>query len=83
MIRKRKSHFYFKGFWVIYFYILIQILIENSVNSGDNAQTPHSVASGLSLHCLPMSNQRGIRYIWLISSGHQVQLEVECLSPKL
>ena len=27
--------------------------------------TPHSVASGLGLHCLPMSHRKDARLIWL------------------
>ena len=33
--------------------------------SGDTDQTPHSVASDLGLHCLPMSHNRGARLIWV------------------
>ena len=32
-------------------------------NSGDPDQTPHSVASDLSLHCLPMSHKNDARHI--------------------
>ena len=37
---------------------LLLLLVENSAfnaNSADPDQTPHSVASDLGLHCLPMS----------------------------
>ena len=34
-------------------------------NSGDPDQTPHSVASDLGLHCLPMSYKKHARHIWL------------------
>ena len=37
----------------------IQILIEHSVSSsGDPDQTPHSVATDLGLHFLPMSHKK-------------------------
>ena len=40
----------------------IQILIEHSVkNSGEPDQTPHSVASGLGLHCVAMSHKKDAR----------------------
>ena len=34
-------------------------------NSGDPDQTLHSVASDLGLHCLPMSNKKVARHIWV------------------
>ena len=34
-------------------------------NSGDPDQTPHSLASDLGLHYLPMSNIKGARHIWV------------------
>ena len=34
-------------------------------NSGDPDQTPHSVASDLGLHYLPMSHQKDARHIWV------------------
>ena len=34
-------------------------------NSGDPDQTPHSVASDLGLHCLPMSHKKDTRHIWV------------------
>ena len=35
-------------------------------NSGDpDQQTPHSVASDLGLHCLPMSHKKDSRHIWV------------------
>ena len=33
-------------------------------NCGDPDQTPHSVASDLGLHCLPMSHKKDARHIW-------------------
>ena len=32
-------------------------------NSGDPDQTPHSVASGLGVHCLPKSHKKDARHI--------------------
>ena len=37
-------------------------------NSGDPDQTPHSVASDLGLHCLPMSHKKDARHIWVKNS---------------
>ena len=34
-------------------------------NSGDPDQTPHSLASDLGLHCLPMSHKKDARHIWV------------------
>ena len=34
-------------------------------NSGDPDQMPHSVASDLGLHCLPMSHKKDARNIWV------------------
>ena len=34
-------------------------------NSGDPSQTPHSVASDLGIHCLPMSHKKDARHIWV------------------
>ena len=44
-------------------------------NSGDPDQTPHSVASDLGLHYLPMSHKKGARHIW-------VKMQLFCLSHK-
>ena len=47
-------------------FVFIQILIEYSVKkSGDPDQTPRSAASGLVLHCLPMSHKKDARLIWV------------------
>ena len=34
-------------------------------NSGDPDQTPHSVASDLGLHYMPMSHKKDARHIWV------------------
>ena len=34
-------------------------------NSGDPDQTPHSLASDLGLHYLPMSHKKDTRHIWV------------------
>ena len=47
------------------FFIFTQVL--NNIlqaNSGYPDQTPRSVASGLGLHCLPMSHKKYARLIW-------------------
>ena len=43
--------------------------------SGDPDQTPHSVASDLGLHYLPMSHKKDARHIW-------VKMQLFCLSHK-
>ena len=55
-------------------------------NSGDPDQTPHSVASHLGLHCLPMSHKKDARHIWvknaIILLSHNIRVpeiwEVDC-----
>ena len=42
----------------------IEIPLFN-VNSVDSDQTPHSAASDLGLHCLPMSILRDTRHKWV------------------
>ena len=39
-------------------------------NSGDPDQTPHSVASDLSLHCLPMFHKKDARHILVKKSNY-------------
>ena len=39
-------------------------------NSGDPDQTPHSVASDLGLHCLPMPHKKDARHIWVKKCNH-------------
>ena len=41
-------------------------------NSGDPDQTPHSVASDLGLHYLPMSHKKAAMHIW-------VKMQLFCL----
>ena len=36
-------------------------------NSGEPEQTPQSAASGLVLHCLPMTHKKDTRQIWVKS----------------
>ena len=45
-------------------------------NSGDTDQTPHSVASDLGLHYLPMSHKKDAWHIW-------VKIQLFCLSHKM
>ena len=55
-------------------------------NRGDPDQMPHSVASDLGLHCLPMSHKKDARHIWvkLQSFCYLIRVpeiwEVDCLS---
>ena len=46
----------------MYFFIFI---LFRRANSEDPNQTPHSEASDLGLHCLPMSQKWGARLIWV------------------
>ena len=48
------------------FFIFIQVLIKiRQANNGDPDQMPHSVASDLDLHCLPMSHKKDPMHIWV------------------
>ena len=42
-------------------------LCKQTVDCGDTDETPLSVASGLGLHCLPTSNKKDARLIWVKS----------------
>ena len=56
-------HFLYK--WCLLSFYYYHVFIENSelnANSADPDQTPHSVASDLGLHCLPMSLLWDVRY---------------------
>ena len=58
------------------FFIFIQVLIENlQANSGDPDQMPHSVASVLGLHYLPLSHKKDARHIMF-------KMQLFCLSHK-
>ena len=60
------------------FIISIQILIDHPVRKhGDPDQTPHSVASDLGLHCLPMSYKKDARLIWVKTFQGLFQLSWE------
>ena len=45
-------------------------------NSGDPYQTPNFAASGLCLHCLPMSHKKVARLIWVKAAFHQSTRDV-------
>ena len=49
-------------FLVLLFIIKVHVL---NANSEDIDQTPHSAASDLGLHCLPMSILWDARHIWV------------------
>ena len=48
----------------VFIFILFQIDIPVS-KSEDPDQTPHSAASDLGLHCLPMSNKWDASLMWV------------------
>ena len=50
--------------WYFSFLFKFQKKIKQA-NSGDPDQTPHSVASDLGLHCLPMSHKKDALHIWV------------------
>ena len=54
------------GFWVVFLLssCCIEIPVSNA-NSVDPDQTPHSAASDLGLHCLPMSLLWDARLKWV------------------
>ena len=43
-------------------------------NSGDPDQTPHSAASDLGLHCLPITLSQGSRLQWVICEAHSCKI---------
>ena len=43
-------------------------------NSGDPDQKPHSAASSLSLHCLPMSHEKDAVFGFSTCTGHVVKI---------
>ena len=48
------------------FFIFIQVLIVNYASKKWRPdQTPHSVASDLGLHYVPMSHKKDARHIWV------------------
>ena len=59
-----RSTSYTRGVWLVFIIIIVEIseLIANSV---DPDQTPRSAASGLGLHCLPMSLLCDARCKWV------------------
>ena len=58
-------HFRFKGCWVVFCYFYLNFKIFCKANSGDPDQMPHSAASDLILHCMPVSNKKDKRLIWV------------------
>ena len=50
------------GIFSFLFEFLYKIM---QANSEDPDQMPHSVASDLGLHCLPMSHKKDARHIWV------------------
>ena len=54
-----------RGVWLV---LIITMFFEMSVvnaNSVDPDQTPHSAASDLGLHCLPLSHLQDARHKWV------------------
>ena len=43
-------------------------------NSGDSDQTPHSAASNLGLHCLPLTIILVSRLQWVYASNYHISL---------
>ena len=49
-------------------------------NSGDPDETPHSVASDLGLHCLPISNKKEARLKWVKSVFYNFHLQLSFMN---
>ena len=49
-------------------------------NCEDSDQTPHSVASDLGLHCMPISHTKNAMFIWVIclSKCYKIQTYPPC-----
>ena len=45
-------------------------MVKLSANSGDPDQTPHSAASDLGLHCLPVIKLGVSSFQWIIASDY-------------
>ena len=52
-------------------YSSLNITFNLQANSGDSDQMPRSVASGLGLHCLPMSRKKNARLVLYLLCGYQ------------
>ena len=52
------------------------------INSEDPDQTPHSAASDLGLHCLPMSQKWDDRLIWVNQGTFILRSEIQNSSTK-
>ena len=50
---------------MVFFCIFYLIFERTFCNSGDPDQMPHTVASDLGMHCLPMSHKKDARLIWV------------------
>ena len=48
--------FCLKGRWMVFFHFYLTM----QANIGDPDQTPRSVASGLGLHCYPLSHKKAL-----------------------
>ena len=57
----------------MYFFIFILFQIFPLANSEDPYQTLRSAASDLGLHCLPMSQKRDARLIWVKEISHEIK----------
>ena len=55
------------GWYFSFFKIFIELSISKQCNPD---QTLHSSASGLGLHCLPMSHKEDARLIWINTLYH-------------
>ena len=58
------SWLFYLSLWIGPFPFILEIPVLN-VNSVDPDQMPHSVASDLGLHCLPVSLFWGARHKWV------------------
>ena len=70
---------------IFYFYSKVHCNILLA-NIGDHDQTPRSAAAALGLHCLPVSNKKDARLIWIkdtTESESVVRLEIATPGPQV
>ena len=76
---ERISNFGVVGWYFLF--ICIQILKKNMfANSGEPDQTPQNAASDLGLHCLPLSDKKDSRHIWV--KYYVIMCALHFLSPR-
>ena len=66
---------YIRGVWSVIIIVMFVERFELNANSADPDQMPHSAASDLGLHCLPMSHLWDARHKWVNLSTTAIILQ--------